>query len=81
MNYDFIGPHKERKAIRMALRSLRDVLPTHMESNQFKAREGDMLVTPCEPLRAMLGVADTQHLRVREGDTPSAWRVALADSS
>ena len=44
------------------------------------AREGDMVETPGEPARAMPGVADSQYLRAREGDTPSAWRVALSGS-
>ena len=40
----------------------------------------DMLLTGGEPARAMPPVTDTLKKRAREGDTPSAWRVALAGS-
>ena len=44
---------------------------SYAKAIRMVAREGGMLLTsPCEPVRAMLGVADTQRLRARE------WRYA-----
>ena len=45
---------------------------------RMAAREGDMLLAVGEPARAMPTVVSASEKGAREGDTPGAWRVALA---
>ena len=45
------------------------------------AREGDMMLTVGEPLWGDAHGYVRYRKRAREGDTPSAWRIALAGSN